>query len=117
LRDVFLEVAIAVALATGGIVYVASHPKDSLDWGRISLAGNTAIVFGFLISWFRKEWRRLVFWTTLAFLLLCHTAAYVFVLVRIQGWPLSYYVVLNPIELALFVPILRKLVPNNADQM
>ena len=109
-RDIFLEVVIAVALVTGGIIYVASHSRGSLNWGRIALAGNTVVVFGFLISWFRKEWKRLVFWTALVVLLLSHTAIYVLVLSRVHDFPLAYYAVLNSMELVLFTVILRKVV-------
>jgi hypothetical protein len=115
LRDIFLEVVIAVVLVTGGIVYVASHPRGSLNWDRIALAGNTVVVFGFLISWFREAWSRLVFWTALVVLLLGHTAAYILVLSRIHDFPLAYYVILNSIELALFTAILRKLVTGKRD--
>jgi hypothetical protein len=108
-RDIFLEVVIAVVLVTGGIAYVATHPRDSLNWGRIALAGNTIVVFGFLISWFREAWRQLVFWTTLVVFLLGHATAYIFVLSRIHDFPLAYYVVLNSMELVLFTSILRKL--------
>ena len=114
-RDIFLEVVIAVALVTGGIIYVASHPRGSLNWGRIALAGNTAVVFGFLISWFRQEWKRLVFWTTLVVLLLGHTATYILVLSRVHDFPLAYYVVLNSMELVLFTAILRTLLTGNGD--
>jgi hypothetical protein len=51
-RDIFLEIVIAVALVIWGIIYVASHPRGTLNWGRIAMAGNTLVVFGFLISWF-----------------------------------------------------------------
>jgi hypothetical protein len=114
-RDIFLEVVIAVALVTGGIIYVASHPRGSLNWGRIALAGNTVVVFGFLISWFRQEWKRLVFWTSLVVLLLGHTAIYIAVLSRVHDFPLAYYVVLNSMELALFTAILRRLLTRNGD--
>jgi len=114
-RDIFLEVVIAVALVTGGIIYVASHPRGSLNWGRIALAGNTVVVFGFLISWFRQEWKRLVFWTALVVLLLGHTAIYIAVLSRVHDFPLAYYVVLNSMELALFTAILRRLLTGNRD--
>ncbi len=115
LGAIFLEVVIAVVLVTGGIVYVATHPRDSLNWSRIALAGNTIVVFGFLISWFRDAWRRLVFWTALVVLLLGHTAAYILVLSHIHEFPLAYYVLLNSMELVLFATILKKLVTGNMD--
>jgi hypothetical protein len=108
-RDIFLEIVIAVALVIWGIIYVASHPRGTLNWGRIAIAGNTLVVFGFLISWFRQEWKRLVFWTALVVLLLGHTAIYILVLSRVHDFPLAYYVVFNSIEMVLFTGILRKL--------
>jgi hypothetical protein len=114
-RNIFLEVVIAVALVTGGIIYVATHPRGGLNWGCIALAGNTVVVFGFLISWFRQEGKRLVFWTALVVLLLGHTAVYVFVLSHVRDFPLAYYVLLNSMELALFTAILRKLPTGRAD--
>jgi hypothetical protein len=108
-RDIFLEIVIAVALVIWGIIYVASHPRGTLNWGRIAIAGNTLVVFGFLISWFRQEWKRLVFWTALVVLLLGHTAIYILVLSRVHDFPLAYYVVFNSMEMVLFTGILRKL--------
>ena len=108
-RDLFLEIVIAVALVTWGIIYVASHPRGSLNWGHIAMAGNTVVVFGFLISWFRQAWKRLVFWTALVVLLLGHTAIYILVVSRFYDFPLAYYVLINSLEMALFTVILRKL--------
>ncbi len=96
----FVEIVIAVALVTGGIAYLASHPKGGLNWGYITLAGNTAVVFGLPISWFRQAWIGLVFWAVLAVSLLGHVAVYVFVLVRIHDFPTAYYIILNSMELA-----------------
>ena len=108
-RDIFMEIVIAVALVTWGIIYVASHPRGSLNWDRIAVAGNTVVVFGFLISWFRQEWKRLAFWTALVVLLLGHTAIYILVLSRVHDFPLAYYVLFNLMEMAMFTGILRKL--------
>ena len=116
LRDIFLEVVIAVVLVTGIVVYAATHPRDNLNWGLIALAGNTLVIFGFLISWFRAAWRRPVFWAVLAVLLLGHTAAYVLFLTRVPDFPLGYYIVLNSMELVLFTAILEKLVTTNGDR-
>jgi hypothetical protein len=107
-RDIFLEIVIAVALVIWGIIYVAS-PRGTLNWDRIAIASNTVVVFGFLISWFRQEWKRLVFWIALVVLLLGHTAIYILVISRFYVVPLAYYVVFNSMEMALFTGILRKL--------
>jgi hypothetical protein len=108
LRELLLEVLFAVVGVTAGIIYVAGHPTANQHWDLITLVGNTAIIFGFLISWFRGAWKRLVFWTVLIVMFLGHTAVYLFVLRRIQDFPLAYYVVLNPIELFVFISILQK---------
>lgn len=109
-----LEILIGVVLVTAFVVYLFSLPKGTtLNWQRIALVLNTFVVFGFLISWFRRECRRLDFWATMTVLLLLHTAIYLFVLSRTGGWPLAYYVMANPIELALFAPVLRKAVSKN----
>ncbi len=115
-RDIMLEVVVAVALVTGGIVYVASHPRSSLNWAGVALLANTVVVFGYLISWFRAEWRRLVFWAMLVVLLLGHVLIYIFVVSRISQLPLAYYLVLTTMELALFQLILRKLL-NTGDTL
>jgi hypothetical protein len=94
---------------------VIPQTTDSLNWGFIALAVNTLVVFGFLISWFRQGWKRLVFWAALVVLLLGHTAAYIFVLSRIREFPIAYYVLLNSMELALFTTILSKLLTGNRD--
>jgi hypothetical protein len=110
-RDLMLEVLIGVVLVTAFVAYLFSLPKGTtLNWQRIALVLNTSVVFGFLISWFRHEWRRVDFWATMTVLLLIHTAVYLFVLSRTEGWPLAYYVMANPIELALFAPVLRKVI-------
>ena len=108
-RDLLVEILIGIILVTAFVAYLFTLPKGiTLNWRHIALALNTLVVFGFLISWFRDVWKCLAFWATITALLLVHTAIYLFVLGRIEGWPLAYYVVLNPIELAIFAPILRK---------
>ena len=116
LRDLLLEVLVVLVVVIGGIIYVALHPKANQHWEMIALAVNTAIVFGFLISWFRDEWKHVVFWATFAALLLAHTTTYLFVLRRIGELPLVYYFLLNPVELAIFAPILRKLLVGHTDR-
>lgn len=110
-RDLLLEILIGVVLVTAFVAYLFSLPKGTtLNWQRIALVLNTFVVFGFLISWFRDRWKRLDFWATMTALLLIHTAVYLFVFSRTEGWPLAYYVMVNPAELALFAPVLRKVV-------
>lgn len=108
-RDIVAELFIGTVLVTAFVVYLFVLPKgSSLNWRFIALVLNTAVVFGFLISWFRDFLPSTAFWAGIALLLLAHFALYLFFLSRVENWPLSYYVVLNPVELALFVPILRR---------
>lgn len=109
--ELLLEILIAVILVTAFVTYLFTLPKGTtLNWQRIALVVNTAVVFGLLISWFRNGWKNLAFWATITVLLLGHTAAYLFVLNRIEGYPLAYYVIANPVELALFSPVLKRVV-------
>lgn len=113
-RGLLLEILIGVILVTAFVAYLFTLPKGTtLDWQRIALVLNTLVVFGFLVSWFRDVWKRLAFWAIITALLLGHTAIYLFFLGHTEGWPLAYYVVLNPIELAIFTSILRKITRDN----
>jgi hypothetical protein len=117
-KDPSVEVVIAVALVTAFVAYLFLLPKRTkLDFRPIALILNTVTVFGFLISWFRYAWRRFAFWSTFAVLILLYIGAYLFVLSRIQDWPLSYYILLNPIEMVLFALILRRMVSRNMGSM
>jgi hypothetical protein len=110
-RGLMLEILIGLVLVTAFVAYLFSLPKGTkLNWQRIALVLNTFVVFGFLISWFRHQWKRLDFWATMTVLLLIHTAVYLFVLSRTEGWRLAGYVMADPAELALFAPVLRKVI-------
>jgi len=109
IRDLIFETLIAIILVTALVVYLFMVPNEGRpNWGLASLAVNTLIVFGFLISWFRYAGRTTRYWATLGMLLLCHSAAYIFVLQRAGRFPLIFYVVMNSVELVLFSRILSK---------
>jgi hypothetical protein len=110
IRDIAIETAVAVALVTAFVVYLfRSHSGGDRNWTPIVQIGNTAIVFGFLVPWFRHAWGRVTFWAALSALLLGHAAIYVLVIGPIRQLPLAYYALLNVIELVLFTRILAKL--------
>lgn len=117
MRALVVETVVAVVLVTAFVVYLFTLPKDTtLNWQRIALVLNTLVVFGFLVSWFRDALKLLSFWATLSMLLLGHVAAYLFFLGHTEGWPLAYYIVLNPMELVIFTPILKKIVKDSHDR-
>src|SRR3989449_11314920 len=105
MRDLLIETVVAVALVTVLVIYLFHLPKasSSLPWGWIKLIVNTIVVFGFLVAWFRHSWRNYVFWIAVALLLLG------FLTQRIHSWPLAYYALLNPIELVIFMKILKRI--------
>jgi hypothetical protein len=111
--DVLAELFVAVALVTGGIVYVMNHPKASMNWSLIAFAVNTAVVLGFLVAWFRTDWRESLFWRTLTALVVCHAAVYVLAIRHFSDIPLPYYALLVPIELSFITPILRNMIAKN----
>jgi hypothetical protein len=110
IRDLAIETLIAIILVSAYVAYLFWRPKESgLDWQLISQAVNTAIVFGFVIAWFRHAWKSFLFWAVLAIFLLGHLAAYKLLAGHAQHWPLAYYAVLNAIELILFSQLFNKL--------
>ena len=108
IRDLALEVAIAITIVGGFTAYLWTHPRGAgLDWKWIALIGNTATVFGFVIWWFRDAWSTLVFWAGVLVLMAAHLAFFAFVLRRIDSLPLAYYSLFNVAEWVLVVPIMR----------
>ena len=108
IRDIILEALIAILLVTAFAVYVIkTHDATKVrDWTPVIQLGNTALVFGFLIQWFRYAWRKSTFWAVLSVLLLVHIAVYMLLLARIHQLPLVYYALLDACELGVFERIL-----------
>jgi hypothetical protein len=115
IRDLALEVAIAITLVGGSTAYVWTHPRGTgFDWKWIALIANTATVLGFVVWWFRDAWATLVFWTGVFVLMVGHLAIYSFVLRHIDSLPLSFYPLLNVAEWTLIVPMMKWLTAWNA---
>ena len=114
-RDLTIEVLIAVVLVTAYMIYLFKFPhRPKPDSWIIGLSVNTIIVVGFLASWFKHQWKNTQFWIVLGLLLFGHMALFVFLLRRIEHFPLATYVLTNSIELAVFSRILSK-VPSLAE--
>ena len=108
--DLSLATLIAVVLVTAYVVYLFNVPRDRRPDSRlIALAVNTTIVFGFLLSWLRHQWKSSRFWVVLGLLFFCHIALFAILLRRIEHVPLATYVLTNSVELAIFSGILWKL--------
>jgi hypothetical protein len=108
IRDLLIEIAIAIALVVALIVFKVEHPNADLRWNVIALVVNTAIVFGYLVTWFRDAWLKPLFWSWMMVLFLAHLVVYAVVIIRIHEFPLIYYVIVNTGELALFTSFLRR---------
>ena len=107
LLDFLLYIAISILLI--GVLSFVSIAHRGLDWKWLGLSVNTALVFGFLVYWFRNQWRSFRFWSVLLALLVIHCLVLVIFLQRIDKFPLSWYVLLNSAEWYLMVGILIRL--------
>ena len=108
IRDLVIEILIAITLVVGLIAYVWTRPPGTeLDWPRIALILNTAVVFGFVISWFRSDWGNLVFWTVLMVLLVVHLVIFSVTLRQIETLPTIYYALIDAAEWMVIVPLMR----------
>jgi hypothetical protein len=114
IRNLSIEVAIAIVLVGSLVVFRFRHPETDLNWSKVALFGNTAIVFGYLVAWFRDVWRRPIFWAYVSAALIVHLAGYLVILNRIPQFPFVYYVLLNAGEIALLVLFLRKQISNGS---
>ncbi len=108
IRDVILDTLIAIVLVTAFAKYVIkTHDAIKVrNWTPVIQVGNTVLVFGLLIHWFRYAWNRGTFWAVLSVLLLVHIAMYVLFLARVHQLPPVYYALLVAFELGAFQRIL-----------
>jgi hypothetical protein len=110
IRDLVIEVVAATVVVAGIVAYGFSLPPGTTIDGRpVALVGNTLVVFGFVIYWFRGAWKKLAFWAITLALLACHCIVYVFVVSRIQPFPTLYFVPLDMVELALILMLTPRL--------
>ena len=110
IRDLLIEIAIAVVLVTAYVAYLMKYnPRGGYNWTPITQAMNTAIVFGYVIWWCRFAWRTFQFWVAIGGLLLVHAALYIFVIGYTRHLPLSIYSLLDVVEITLFMRLLTKL--------
>jgi hypothetical protein len=118
LRDLTIETFIAVVLVTAFVVYAFERPKDAppINFSFVSQVFNTAIVFGFILHWFRNSWKKGIFWLVMACLFAGHLALYWFVIPRLGRFPGIGYAMLDAIEWVLFSRILMRLPWNRVEK-
>jgi hypothetical protein len=118
LRDLAIETLIAVVAVTAYVVYLFERPKNAppINFVFFSQVVNTGIVFGFVLYWFRKGWKKGLFWVVMACLFAGHLALYGFVISRLGHFPGIRYALLDAIECAVFSRILMRLPWNRVEK-
>ncbi len=90
---VFVSALIAFALLGIGFVVIDRWGHDAfIRWG--GLAGFTLGLFGFFIGDSEKILRQWRFWALFAILLVVHLTAFVIVLLHIEEWRLTWFMVI-----------------------
>jgi hypothetical protein len=93
----------------GFVAYLFSTTKGhDVSLFPLIVMVNTAIVFGYLLSWFRPSVKRLRFWATVGVFLLLDLVAYYFLLYRAVRIPLVVFALIDLGELTVFSQLLRK---------
>lgn len=118
IRDLALEIVIAVAFVCAVITCAVMRPNDNIaethtHFHEFALVVNTLLVFGILIKWFRDAWRRRVFWVALAAMMLLHVVACLLMLDRLAELPFIYYALIDVGEWGVLDQVLRRILSGN----
>jgi hypothetical protein len=117
IRDLAIETLIAVGLVSAFVIYLFLRPRgQALNLRPLVVATNTAIVFGYLLSWFRFTWKSSRFWAAIAALLLCHLGLCAFIFYRPQLPPLAFFAFLDVAELVVFSQFLNRFILNRGPE-
>ena len=117
IRDLAIETLIAIGLVSGFVIYLFLRPRgQALNLRPLVVVTNTAIVFGYLLSWFRYAWKSSRFWAGIAALLLCHLGVCAFIFYRPQLPPLVFFAFLDVAELVAFSQLLNRIILNRGPE-
>lgn len=108
IRGLLTEVAIATAFVLGLVAWAWYVPEErwvSSKW--IGFAALTAVVFGYPLNWFRREWSCKRFWMYLGILLLLHTSVGVAILCAFTRVPLMFFAAAGVPELWIVSRVLE----------
>ena len=110
IRDVFIEVAIAIALVCLILLYAAHGPRDSrLAFRWVGPVLFTAVAFGYPLQAFRPYWKRLAFWVPIGILFGLHLAGYVVLLRGIDSGS-AILALVTIIEVQVIVAVVRRVI-------
>ena len=110
LLTLLAEVLIAVALWAAVILYAEVGPfswMPSLRWW--GLAGITGLFFWEAAKLYRRFWRHLSFWLTLAGFFAVHVGAWAVLLLRVDQWGLAWFLPPVFVEAGVLVLVLDRL--------
>jgi hypothetical protein len=100
---------LANGVVVGGLVVAyAIFGHDNTDPKWVGLGIDTLVVFWYLATYNRARWPQPKFWLLLTVLLIAHSAAFIFVLVRVSRVPLIWFVLAAMAEGILFDSVLEK---------
>lgn len=92
IRDLLLEIGIAITLVALVLVYAARVPPERrVDFRWVGLVASTAVTFGYALRWCRRYWRLVRFWLAFVALLSAHSVIFTFVLLRVEEWRLMWF--------------------------
>ena len=99
IRDLGLEVLAGLAVVAAIIAYAEVGPFRWMPglrwWGFI---GETAVLFGYVARAMRSYWRNTRFWAGFLGFLAAHSVVYVTVLLRVEQFPLLWFVFIGYLE-------------------
>jgi hypothetical protein len=118
LRDLGLEVLFALAVVAAIFLYAEFGPFHWIPsirwWGFV---GETVVLFGYVGRAMRPYWRNGRFWAGFLGFLTAHSVVYTVVLLRVEQFPLLWFVFIGYLEwvaLAYVLDVLlRQRVPDN----
>jgi hypothetical protein len=110
LLHLVVEIIVGTLSMLAFVVYLMTRPPGTaVDLRPTALVVNTAIVFGYLIAWFRQYWKRWLFWASLMMLLLFHVLGFAICYGFLHDLPMVYYAAIDVGELAVSSYLLRKI--------
>lgn len=108
LRDLSLEILIAVAIVACALLWANSVPPHAAfptKW--VGLIVFTAVAFGDTLQSCKRHWRLARFWLAFTTLLLLHSVIFALVLLRAEHWRLIWFVPVGAVEFPLLHYVLH----------
>jgi hypothetical protein len=107
LFELLAEVAAGLLLVAACYYWAVQRPTDAFPARWLGFLISTAVLFGYPLHWMRKELTNGKFWFRWLGLLILHVCILGFLLVKIQQWPLIFFVGTTLLEFIFIMPILN----------